>query len=59
LVSLRAVAEWELLKIRELADLLQLNQQTVRNMVNRGELEYVKLGRTTMLLNGANRPCRS
>jgi excisionase family DNA binding protein len=40
------VAEWELLKIKELADLLQLNHQTVRNMVNRGELEYVKLGRT-------------
>ena len=27
-------------KIKELADLLQLNQQTVRNMVNRGELEW-------------------
>jgi excisionase family DNA binding protein len=40
------VPDWELLKIKELADLLQLNQQTVRNMVNRGELEYVKLGRT-------------
>ena len=39
------MAEWEYLKIRELADLLQLNQQTVRNWVNCGELEYVKIGR--------------
>jgi excisionase family DNA binding protein len=41
--------DWELFKIKELADLLQLNQQTVRNMVNRGELEYVKVGRTTCI----------
>lgn len=43
------MAEWELLKIRELADLLQVNQETIRNMVNRGELEYVKLGRTKFI----------
>jgi excisionase family DNA binding protein len=36
-------------KIKELADLLQLNQQTVRNMVNRGELEFVKIGRTKFI----------
>lgn len=45
--------EWELLKIKELADLLQLNQQTVRNMVNRGELEYLKLGRTKYIPRAA------
>jgi excisionase family DNA binding protein len=39
------VAEWEYLKIKELAALLQLNQQTVRNWVNASELEYVKIGR--------------
>lgn len=44
--DLLVVTEWELLKIKELADLLQVNQETVRNMVNRGELEHVKLGRT-------------
>jgi excisionase family DNA binding protein len=43
------MAEWELLKIKELADLLQLNQQTVRNAVNRGELESVKIGRTKFI----------
>lgn len=42
---LARVAEWEYLKIKELAALLQLNQQTVRNWVNAGELEYVKIGR--------------
>jgi prophage regulatory protein len=47
------VPEWELLKIKELAGLLQLNQQTVRNMVNRGELEYVKLGRTKYIPRAA------
>jgi excisionase family DNA binding protein len=52
-ISLPPVAEWELLKIRELAELLQLNQQTVRNMVNRGELEYLKLGRTKYIPRAA------
>lgn len=39
------MAEWEYLTIKQLADMLQLNQPTVRNWVNAGELEYVKIGR--------------
>jgi excisionase family DNA binding protein len=40
------VVEWEYLTCKELANLLQLNQQTVRNWLNAGELEYVQRGRT-------------
>ena len=40
-------------KIKELAELLQLNQQTVRNAVNRGELEWVKIGRTKFIPRAA------
>jgi excisionase family DNA binding protein len=39
------MVEWESLTIKELADLLQLNQQTLRNWVNAGELEYIQVGR--------------
>jgi excisionase family DNA binding protein len=41
--------EWELLTVRELADHLQLNQQTVRNWINAGELQSVKLGRAVRI----------
>ena len=41
--------EWEWVTIKELADRLQLNQQTVRNWVNAGELEYRQFGRTKMI----------
>jgi excisionase family DNA binding protein len=47
------MAEWEWLTIKELADLLQLNQETVRNRVNRGELEYVKRGRAKYIPRAA------
>jgi excisionase family DNA binding protein len=39
------MVEWESLTIKQLADLLQLNQETVRNWVNAGELEYLQVGR--------------
>jgi excisionase family DNA binding protein len=41
--------EWEYLTVRELADRLQLNQQTVRNWINRGELESIKVGRAVRI----------
>jgi excisionase family DNA binding protein len=43
------MAEWEYLRVRELADILQLNQQTVRNWINAGELESVKVGRAVRI----------
>jgi excisionase family DNA binding protein len=43
-ITEQAQVEWESLTIKELADLLQLNQETVRNWVNAGELEYIQVG---------------
>jgi excisionase family DNA binding protein len=37
--------EWEYLTIQEMADHLQLNQQTIRNWINDGQLEVVRVGR--------------
>ena len=34
----------EFLTVREIAELLKLNQQTVRNMIDRGELGHVRAG---------------
>jgi excisionase family DNA binding protein len=34
----------ELLTVKEVAELLKLNQQTVRNMIDRGELGHVRVG---------------
>ena len=34
----------ELLTVKEVADLLKLNQQTIRNMIERGELGHVRVG---------------
>ena len=34
----------EFLTVQEVADLLKLNQQTGRNIINRGELGYVRVG---------------
>jgi excisionase family DNA binding protein len=34
----------ELLTVAEVAELLKLNQQTVRNMIDRGELRAVRVG---------------
>ncbi len=34
----------EFLTVTEIADLLKLNQQTVRNMIDRGELPAVRVG---------------
>jgi excisionase family DNA binding protein len=34
----------EFLTVREIAELLKLNQQTVRNMIDRGELGHVRIG---------------
>jgi excisionase family DNA binding protein len=34
----------EFLTVAEIAGLLKLNQQTVRNMIDRGELEHVRVG---------------
>ena len=39
------MAEWESLTIKELADLLQLNRETIRNWIDAGELEYIHDGR--------------
>jgi excisionase family DNA binding protein len=41
--------EWELLTVRELAEHLQLNQQTVRNWITAGELESIKVGRAVRI----------
>jgi excisionase family DNA binding protein len=41
--------EWELFTVRELADHLQLNQQTVRNWINAGELEFIRVGRAVRI----------
>lgn len=43
------MTEWEYLRVRELAELLQLNQQTVRNWISAGELESVKVGRAVRI----------
>jgi excisionase family DNA binding protein len=43
------MAEWEYLTVRELAEYLQLNMQTVRNWITRGELESIKLGRAVRI----------
>ena len=34
----------ELLTVREVAELLKLNQQTIRNMIDRGEMGHVRVG---------------
>jgi excisionase family DNA binding protein len=34
----------ELLTVAEVAELLKLNQQTIRNMIDRGELGHVRVG---------------
>jgi excisionase family DNA binding protein len=34
----------ELLTVKEVAELLKLNQQTIRNMIDRGELGHVRVG---------------
>jgi excisionase family DNA binding protein len=34
----------ELLTVNEVAELLKLNQQTIRNMIDRGELGHVRIG---------------
>ena len=34
----------ELLTVKEVAELLKLNQQTIRNMIDRGELAHVRVG---------------
>ena len=34
----------EFLTVAEVAELLKLNQQTIRNMLNRGELGHVRVG---------------
>jgi excisionase family DNA binding protein len=34
----------EFLTVQEIAQLLKLNQQTVRNMIDRGELGHVRVG---------------
>jgi excisionase family DNA binding protein len=34
----------ELLTVKEVAELLKLNQQTVRNMIDRGDMGHVRLG---------------
>ena len=34
----------ELLTVKEVAELLKLNQQTIRNMIDRGELGAVRVG---------------
>jgi excisionase family DNA binding protein len=41
--------EWELITVRELAEHLQLNHQTVRNWINEGKLESVKVGRAVRI----------
>ena len=34
----------ELLTVKEVAELLKLNQQTIRNMIDRGEMGHVRVG---------------
>ena len=34
----------ELLTVKEVAELLKLNQQTIRNMIDRGEIGHVRVG---------------
>jgi excisionase family DNA binding protein len=34
----------ELLTVKEVAELLKLNQQTIRNIIDRGELGHVRVG---------------
>jgi excisionase family DNA binding protein len=34
----------EFLTVKEVAELLKLNQQTIRNMIDRGELGHVRVG---------------
>ena len=34
----------EFLTVQEIAELLRLNQQTIRNMIDRGELGHVRVG---------------
>jgi excisionase family DNA binding protein len=43
------MTEWEYLTVRELAEILQLNKQTVRNWITAGELESVKVGRAVRI----------
>jgi excisionase family DNA binding protein len=35
----------ELLTVQEVAELLKLNQQTIRNIIDRGEMGYVRVGK--------------
>jgi excisionase family DNA binding protein len=39
------VPDDEFLTVREIAERLKLNQQTIRNMIDRGELGHVRVGR--------------
>jgi excisionase family DNA binding protein len=34
----------ELVTVKEVAELLKLNQQTIRNMIDRGEMGHVRVG---------------
>ena len=36
----------ELLTVKEVAEPLRLNQQTIRNMIDRGEMGHVRVGQT-------------